>query len=207
MSIKTIFFDFGGVLVKQPNQARIHRWQRLFGIEDHPEINALLENPHESQLIKDICLGILPEDHLWKIMAEKWHIKPRMVEKIRQMTFSKRHLNKPMVQFLAECNKHYQTAILSNAGDKSRFVMEEIYHLDRHVEQIIISAEEGVIKPDPEIYRIAIEKLSAKPETSLLLDDFLENIEAAREYGMTAVHFINNDQAIRDVSDLLDHRE
>lgn len=207
MRIKTIFFDFGGVLVKQPNQGRIHRWQKIFGIEDHPEINEILENPHDSQLIKDICLGLVPEDHLWQIMAEKWHIKPNLVEKIRQKTFSRRHLNKPMVKFLAECHKRYQTAILSNAGDKSRIVMEEIYHLDRHVEQIIISAEEGVIKPDPEIYRIAMERLSAKPETSLLLDDFLENVEAAREFGMKAVHFIDNDQVIREVCDLLDHRE
>lgn len=207
MQINTIFFDFGGVLVKQPNKTRINRWQKLFGIENHPEINAILENPHESQLIKDICLGIVPEDHLWQIMAEKWHIKPSLVEKLRQKSFSKRHLNKPMVKFLAECHYDYHTAILSNAGDKSRYVMEKIYHLDRYVEEIIISAEERVIKPDPEIYRIALERLGTNPETSLLIDDLRENIEAARKFGMHAIQFIDNEQTIRDVQALLNHQE
>jgi HAD superfamily hydrolase (TIGR01509 family) len=74
--------------------------------------------------------------------------------------------------------------------------MEEIFHLDDYVDEIIISAEEGVIKPDPKIYRIALERLEAEPETSLLLDDTEENVLAARDIGMKAIKFVNNDQSI-----------
>jgi putative hydrolase of the HAD superfamily len=83
-------------------------------------------------------------------------------------------------------------------------VMEDIFHLDRYVEDIIISAEEGIIKPDPRIYQIALERLGADPETTLFIDDYPPNVEAAREMGMKAVHFVENKQAIQRIKSYLD---
>lgn len=203
MAIKTILFDFGGVLLKSPKPAHLQKWQHLLGFDDDPEIIEMLANPNESALVQDICLGKISEDQLWKIMAEKWHLKPSMIKRIRRRMFSKRSLNKPIVQFLAELHNDYQTAILSNAGDQTRQVMEDIYHLDRYVETMIISAEEGVIKPDHQIFKIAMDRLNAQPATSLLLDDYLVNVQAARDFGMKAVQFINNQQAISTIRDYL----
>lgn len=204
MVIKTIFFDFGGVIIKTPNLHRLNRWKKFLGLANEPEIVEMLANPYESQLVKDICLGKITEDHLWVLMAEKWHIKPKFIRTVRRRLFSKRQLNKPIVQLMAELHKNYQTAILSNAGDQTRRVLEDVYHLDRYVDDIIISAEEGVIKPDPQIYQIAMERLATTPESSLFLDDYLGNVEAARDVGMRAVQFINNHQAIQMIRELLD---
>jgi len=196
MTIKTIIFDFGGVLYQTPDLKWMKRWKGLLGIGDNPEILQMLENPNESQIVKDICLGKISEEHTWDIIAEKWHIKPDFIQRIRQKAYSKRNLNKPLVNFLAELHETYQTGILSNAGYQTRHMMEDIFHLDRYVENIIISAEEGVIKPDPRIYQIALERLSADPERTVFIDDYFPNIKAARDLGMKTVHFINNKQAI-----------
>jgi FMN phosphatase YigB (HAD superfamily) len=48
--------------------------------------------------------------------------------------------------------------------------------------------------------------MKAVPETSLLLDDALANVFAARAFGMQAVQFINNHQAIQSVRDYLNER-
>ena len=201
--IKTIFFDFGGVLIKNPKRKQIHRWKKILGLEENSELLTILASPNESKVIRDICLGVLPEEKIWEMMAERWHLKPVFIQKIRQMVNSKRHLNRRMLRFLEECQNDYQTAILSNAGDQTRKLMEDVYHLDRFVEEIIISAEEGVVKPDPEIYRIALSKLSANAKTSLLIDDTEVNVNAAREFGMKAVQFTNNQQAIKEIQQLL----
>ena len=201
--IKTIFFDFGGVLIKNPKRKQIHRWKKILGLEENSELLTILESPNESKVIRDICLGVLPEEKIWEMMAERWHLKPVIIQKIRQMVNSKRHLNKTMLRFLEECQNYYQTAILSNAGDQTRKLMEDVYHLDRFVEEIIISAEEGVVKPDPEIFRIALSKLSANAETSLLIDDTEVNVKAAREFGMKAIQFTNHRQAIIKIQQLL----
>jgi putative hydrolase of the HAD superfamily len=206
MAIRTIFFDFGGVIIGSPNMRWIKRWKRVLGIKDHPEILEMVENPHDSPLVKDICLGIIPEDTLWMMMTEKWQLNPALLEKIRGKLFSRRQLNQDILEFMAELQHKYHTAILSNAGDKARQLMVDTYHLDRYVEEIIISAEESVIKPDPRIFEIAMDRLDAEPETSLLLDDTQENVTAARAFGMQAVQFINSQQAIQAVREYLNER-
>ena len=81
--------------------------------------------------------------------------------------------------------------------------MVDVFGLDKLVEDIVISAEEGVIKPDPAIYDIALRRLDAKPETTLFLDDYLPNVEAARDLGMAAVQFVDNRQAADEIRTLL----
>ena len=203
MTIRTIYFDYGGVIYKTPSLAGLNRWKRILGLADDPEIMEMLENPNESQFVKDMCLGKIPEDKVWTMMAEKWHIKPSMIRRLHRAMVSKRRLNTPMIDLMAELKEDYQTAILSNAGDQTRALMEDVFHLDQFVSEIIISAEEGVIKPDPQIYQIAMDRLNAAPETSLFIDDYLENVLAARDFGMKAVQFIDNAQAVQAVRDHL----
>lgn len=207
MTIKTILFDFGGVLYLTPDMKWVRRWKVIFGIGDNSEIMEMLENPNESQIIKDVCLGRISEEHTWDMVAEKWHIKPEFIQRIRQKAFSKRNMNKPMVQFLADLHKSYQTGILSNAGDQTRHVMEDIFHLDRFVDDIIISAEEGIIKPDRRIYQIALDRLGAEPDTTLFVDDYPANVKGARDLGMKAVHFIDNKQAMQHIQTYLDNEK
>lgn len=204
--IKTIFFDFGGVIFKQPDRRWINRWKRLLGIENHPQALEMLENPHDSQWVRDICLGKLPEDYLWILMAEEWHLRPAVIRYIKRLMLSNRRLNRKIVDFMAELRGQYQIAILSNAGDQTRRLLEEPYQLTSFVDEIIISAEEGVIKPDHRIYEIAMTRLQTLPEQSLLLDDHLLNVISAREFGMRAVQFINTTQAIDQVRSCLDGR-
>lgn len=201
--IRTILFDFGGVILNTPNFRWARRWQKIFGLPDHPEFAEMLNNPNDSALVKDICLGKISEDQVWEVVSEKWRVKPKVIQGFRRRFFSKRRLNKRLIRYMDDVQEDYQTAILSNAGDRTRQVIEEDYQLDRYLDEIIISAEEGVIKPDKRIYQIAMERLEATPEKTLFLDDTLKNVLAAREFGMHAVQFINNHQAIQAMDDIL----
>ena len=175
------------------------RWKKVLGLKDDPQIAEILANPNESELMNEICLGNISEDQMWQMIAEKWGLGPGMISRLRKQAFSRKHLNRPLVKFLAQLQEDYQTAILSNAGDQTREIMEDVYHLDRYVEEIVISAEEGVIKPDHKIFRITMDRLKAKPETSLFIDDYPVNVAAARDFGMKAVQFVTTDQTIQEI--------
>lgn len=203
MGIKTIIFDFGGVILKMPSIKWINRWKKLLGFADEPEIIQLLDDPNGSQMVQDVCLGKTSEDEVWDQMAEKWNLNSKLICIMRRRVFSKCSLNKSLIKYIAELSKNYQTAILSNAGDQTRKILEETYKLDRLMDEIIISAEEGVIKPDPAIYQIAMERLNTLPEETLFVDDYMPNVLAAREFGMEAVQFINNQQTIQTIQDYL----
>lgn len=56
-------------------------------------------------------------------------------------------------------------------------------------EGIVNSGEEGVIKPDPAIFRLLVDRHGITPEATLFIDDAAANVDAARALGFHAVRF------------------
>ena len=57
-------------------------------------------------------------------------------------------------------------------------------------EDIVVSGEVRLAKPDPQIFRLAIERNRLRADRTLFIDDSLRNVEAAREVGLHAVQFL-----------------
>lgn len=204
MTIETIIFDFGGVLYKLPDRRQMEQLKTLFGMDEDPAILKMLTQPHQSDLMRKIFLGQVSEEGMWTHLAEEADLAPDLIARFKELAFSPQQLNQEMADFLAELHQSYQTAILSNAGDQTRHLIVDIYHLDRWVEALIISAEEGLIKPDPAIYRVALDRLGARPATTLFLDDDQSNIQSANAFGMQTVLYQNNEQALQDIRQILE---
>ena len=62
---------------------------------------------------------------------------------------------------------------------------------------VVISYEVQLAKPEPEIYRITLDRLGVPPGAALFVDDRLENIDAARELGFETLHFTGDVHALR----------
>jgi 2-haloacid dehalogenase len=52
-----------------------------------------------------------------------------------------------------------------------------------------VSGLEGLVKPDPRIYRVFCERYGLAPDSCVFIDDSEPNIVAARKFGMHGVHF------------------
>ena len=57
------------------------------------------------------------------------------------------------------------------------------------VDGMIISALEGLIKPEPAIYQLLLDRYGLVAEESIFIDDLLPNIEAAKAFGIKTIHF------------------
>ena len=55
----------------------------------------------------------------------------------------------------------------------------------------IVSGEERVVKPDPEIYHRLMQRYAIMPARAVFIDDRLENVEAARRLGLHGIHFVD----------------
>jgi HAD superfamily hydrolase (TIGR01509 family) len=72
--------------------------------------------------------------------------------------------------------------------------------VDEIFELVVDSAFVALRKPDPAIYELTLERLGRPaPESCLFIDDIEVNIDAARDLGLAAVQYRDNDQAIADV--------
>ncbi len=67
----------------------------------------------------------------------------------------------------------------------------------------IISSEEHVIKPEPEIYQRLFTRFNLKPEECIFTDDRAENIEGGRRLGMDGIVFKDAKQYERELKELL----
>lgn len=88
---------------------------------------------------------------------------------------------------LDRASGRYRMAVISNANGTVRAKLERV-GLAGYFEAILDSHEEGIEKPDPRIFKRAMERLGARPEDSLYVGDFYHiDVVGARAAGMEAV--------------------
>ncbi len=89
-------------------------------------------------------------------------------------------------------------ALTNLPAEKKSHIFETLPFLTRF-EDVVVSGEEGVVKPDPRIYDIAAQRIGRPPETVLFVDDREENVSAARAKGFHAVAFLDAARLERDL--------
>lgn len=82
---------------------------------------------------------------------------------------------------------------LTNMEAHTYPLRRERYEFLRWFEGTVVSSAEGVIKPDPRIYEVLLERYGLQPASTLMIDDSPRNIAAARALGMPTVLFESPD--------------
>ena len=70
-------------------------------------------------------------------------------------------------------------------------------------DEVVISCDVGMRKPDAAIYRLACSRLGVDPTEALFLDDSAAMAEGAAAVGLTAIHVRDHDAAATDARRLL----
>jgi putative hydrolase of the HAD superfamily len=94
----------------------------------------------------------------------------------------------------------YRLGIVSNCSCQAGAVVDPL-GLREAVDTMVLSCEVGLMKPDPAIYTLAMERLGTTPERTLLVDDLPENLDAARSIGMKTALIVRYDPALEATSD------
>ena len=82
--------------------------------------------------------------------------------------------------------------LCSNASHRLRVFEKEIPGIE-YFDGVLVSAEEKMLKPEPEIFRRLFEKFSILPEESFFIDDIQANIDGAAACGMKGYCFADGD--------------
>jgi 2-haloacid dehalogenase len=78
---------------------------------------------------------------------------------------------------------------LTNWSRETFPIALERYEFLSWFEGILVSGHEGLIKPDPAIFRLLISRFDIDISRTLFIDDNMRNVEAARQVGLHAIHF------------------
>jgi putative hydrolase of the HAD superfamily len=93
-----------------------------------------------------------------------------------------------------------RTGLISNSWGTRRYdrpLLAELF------DGIVLSGEEGMRKPAPEIYSLGAERIALEPNQCVFVDDLPFNLEPARELGMATVHHRRTEDTVAELEQLL----
>ncbi len=83
---------------------------------------------------------------------------------------------------------------LSNWSQEKFEIVRRKYPFFSYFEDIVISGQVRIAKPDPKIFHILLDRIPYDASECLFIDDSLQNIEIARNLGFNVIHFSSPDQ-------------
>jgi putative hydrolase of the HAD superfamily len=131
--------------------------------------------------------------------------RPEM-HRFKEIYFEALKPNERMIELMRELRaRGYRMALLTNNVREWEPYWRSMLPVDDIFEVVIDSGFVGMRKPEPEIYELTLERLGDGIGASdcLFVDDVEVNIQAARDLGMTAVHFRESEQAIGEIESAL----
>lgn len=197
MSIFAVIWDLGGVLVRTEDwEPRTRLAARLNMSVDH--LGSVVFGPgHDMRAQRG---EITLEEH-WEHVARILGVHSSEIDSVRAEFFRGDRLDTSLLDYIRTLKKNYTTAVLSNALSNLRSLIFDDWAIGDAFHRLFISAEIGLVKPDPAIYYYTLEQLSFEPYEAIFIDDSQENVEAARRIGMHAIQYHRPEQ----VRSQLDH--
>ena len=94
------------------------------------------------------------------------------------------------VEILAALREHgYPLAVLSNWSEETHARVYKQFEFLHWFDEVLISGREKLIKPDPAIFHLLLDRLQRSAEECLFIDDSVANIQAASQLGIQTILF------------------
>lgn len=188
--IKAVIFDFFGVIYPDLSS----KWLS----EEVGDIDKFKDD------YKEICrkndLGQLNNGIFYDELSKITNIPS---DDIRAGIRKQMKLNNALVEYIESLKPKYKLIILSNCG--GGFLPNILKQEDIGIlfDDVIVSSEVGLIKPDPKIFELVLTKLGIESDEAIFVDDNQSNIDGANKLGIKSLLFTDTQKFINDMNELL----
>ena len=198
MTIRSVMFDFGGVVTASPFEWFGH-YEREHGLPPgsirrlnatDPDTNAWARLERSELTFDEFCDAFEAEAAATGLTVDARELMSGLEGAVRPQ----------MVEVVRDCARRFKTACLTN-----NFAVVEMPTRPEAAEVLALfdvvleSRELGIRKPDPRFYVLACERLEVEPDEVVYLDDLGINLKPARDLGMTTIKVVDPGQAIAEL--------
>jgi HAD superfamily hydrolase (TIGR01509 family) len=198
-NIQAIIFDFGGVLVRMVDDRPRLQLAETLGVP----LSQLDDLVFFSNSARMASKGEIKVKQHWAAVGDALGIPINEMPRFLEQYWSADDVNWTLLDFIEKLRPRYKVGLLSNAWDDLRQTMHDRWSMDVLFNDMVISAEVGLIKPDARIYHLALNRLGVQPAEAIFIDDMLINVEAARREGMYGIQYLDNSQTLSDIKNIL----
>jgi epoxide hydrolase-like predicted phosphatase len=200
MMIKAIIFDLGGVLLRTADFSPRDTLAARLGMSRH-KLEEFVFGGESGDWVQR---GEITVREHWENLRNQINYSPQDFKELLDKFFTQDELDEQLIDYVRWLHKSYKTALLSNAWDNLRQVIAERWHFEDAFDTMIISAEVKLVKPDPRIFQLALDRLGVEASQTIFIDDMQRNVEGARAMGLQGIRFQTPKQMRFDLEQLID---
>lgn len=159
--------------------------------------------PEHQQALHDVNgqadLGLLSHQEYIEAVSRLAGVPESRVER----AFAEKHiLDEALMNYARSLKPEYKIAMLSNVGYDVINRMFTAEQLGELFDAVVLSAEVGMVKPNPKIFELTATRLGLLPEECIMIDDIAANVDGAIQAGMQGVTYTSIDQLKRAITEL-----
>ena len=198
MPIKAVIWDIGGVIMRTEDQAPRAELADELGVT-RAYLNELVFDGEQGTRAQ---IGEISRMELWDYVRSELQLAPGEYPDLNDRFFGGDVLDTDLVDFIRSLKARFKIGIISNAWSQIEEALVE-WGISDAFEVVVGSGDVGIMKPDPRIFQIALERLDVEPSEAVFVDDFIQNVSGAKALGIAAIHFQSREQVIRELEQLL----
>lgn len=188
--IKAIIFDCFGVLT-------VDKWKEFVTTlpEDHKQAAKDINHSYDR--------GEITSTEFISEVESLTGRTPREVEKIVIGTDSANSKNSELLNYISQLKKDYKIGLLSNIA--SNWIRDTFLDANEVIlfDNIVLSYEVHMTKPDPRIFVLTCKKLEVEPNEAVMVDDIETYCAAAKDIGMHAIQYKDFESMKKDLEEIL----
>jgi len=194
---RAALFDFGGVLTTSVWDS-FAAFCRSEGLDADAVKNLFRTDQEALADLRGLEMGTLSESEFETSFGRRLGL--HNAENLIDSMFAGMKPLEPMVAAVREIRRGgLRTGLITNSWSTAHYDRELLAEL---FDEVVISAEVRLHKPQSEIYQLAAHRIGVPPEACLFVDDLRENCEGAEAVGMTAIRHRDAPATIAKLSEL-----
>ncbi len=200
MPIEAVIWDMGGVLVRTLDRSLRVQWEHQLNLQEGELDRLVFEGPAG----RAAAMGKATSEDIWRAIQDRFDLSLEETQQLEQDFWAGDRVDRQLIASIRELRPRYKTALLSNAWPDLRHALEDVWKIADAFDDLVISAEVGMAKPDPRIYKLALARLAVPPERAVFIDDFQENIDGAAAMGIQTILFVDPETVRAQLDQLLE---
>lgn len=182
---KAVLFDFGGVIYKHPKEVIPEVLARIYS----QPIDITIEEYEEYK--NDYFMGKISTEELINSLSSTFRSR-KSIEEVKKLWLKYySELAKPsyeVLDIIKKLHENYKTYLFSNTTEMSNAYNSETGLYD-YFDDLFLSYQMGMKKPNPNIYQKVISLIGFKPDECIFIDDDFKNLEPAGQMGTKVIAF------------------
>ncbi len=171
---KAVIFDFFDVIHRGPFQ----HWLKQHGLGRSGDM-------HRNSELLDV--GDISDEEFYRRLGE---LSGQPHEQVAAVFNDTSFIDQDMIALIKQIKQQHKTGLLSNSSIEYLWSIIDRHDLEALFDVITVSAEVGLIKPDPRIFEHILGRLDVKAEEAIFIDDNSANTTAAGKLGIRSITYV-----------------